>query len=81
MAETCQKVLDGFGMPAKWVLNIMVPIYKGKGDIGNCSCNRAVKFPEYVINVLERRLRRIVSVDEMQFGFIPEKGTIDDVFI
>ena len=31
--------------------------------------------------VLEKRLHRIVTVDEMQFGFIPEGGTIDAVFI
>ena len=31
--------------------------------------------------VLEKRLLRIVIVDEMQFGFMPERGTIDYVFI
>ena len=35
-----------------------------------------------VVNrVLEKRLCIIVSVDEMQFGFMPERGTIDAVFI
>ena len=34
-----------------------------------------------VERVLERRLCRIVSVDEIEFGFMPERGTIDDVFI
>ena len=42
MAEMCQKVLDGFGMPVEWVLSIVVPIFKGKGDIRNCSCYVAV---------------------------------------
>ena len=31
--------------------------------------------------MLEKSLRIIVSVDEMQFGFMPERGTIDAVFI
>ena len=31
--------------------------------------------------VLEKRLRRMVSVDEIQFGFLPEGGTIDAVFM
>ena len=31
--------------------------------------------------VLKKMLHRIVSVDEMQFGFMPERGTIDAVFI
>ena len=34
-----------------------------------------------VERVLEKGLCRIVSVDEMQFGFMPEKGTIDAVFM
>ena len=34
-----------------------------------------------VERVLEKRLHKIVTVDEMQFGFIPERGTIDAVFI
>ena len=34
-----------------------------------------------VEKVLQRRMRRMVKVDEMQFGFMPGKGTIDAVFI
>ena len=41
MAEICQKVLDGLGMPGEWALSIMVPIFKGKGDIRHCSCSEA----------------------------------------
>ena len=85
MAEICLKVLHGFGMPAEWALCIVVPIFKGKGDISNCSCYRAMKLLEHGMNlverVLENRLRRIVSVDEIQFGILPDRGTIDDVFI
>ena len=31
--------------------------------------------------VLDNRLRRVVSVDEIQFGSMPERGTLDAVFI
>ena len=31
--------------------------------------------------VLEKRLCGTVTVDEMQFGIMPERGTIDAVFI
>ena len=45
----------------------------------------AIKLLEHGMKVVERvfekMLRRIVSVDEMQFGFMPERGTIDAVFI
>ena len=63
----------------------MVPIFKGKGDIRNCSCYRTVKLLEHDMKVVERvlakRFCRIMSVYEMQFGFMPERGTIDVVFI
>ena len=54
MSEICQKVLDGFGVPDEWALSIVVPIFKGKGDIRNCSCYRAVKLLEYGVKVVER---------------------------
>ena len=59
--------------------------FKVKGDISNCSCYGAVKLLEHgmkvVERVLEKRLCRIVSVDEMQVGFMPEGGRIEAVFI
>ena len=53
---------------------------QGKGGIRNCSCYRAVKLLKHDMKMVES-FHRIVSVDEMQFGFMPEKGTIDAVFI
>ena len=54
MAEICQKVLDGFGIPAERSLSIVIPIFMGKVDIRNCSCNRAVKHLEHGMKVVER---------------------------
>ena len=75
MIKICQSILDRFGMPVEWALSMVFPIFNGKGDIWNCSCHRAVKLLEHgmivVKKVLEKRLRRIVSVYEMQFGFMP----------
>ena len=72
-------------MPVEWPLGIAVPIFKGKCNTRNCSCYRAVKLLEHGMKVvewvLEKRLCRVVTVDEMQFGFTPERGTIDAVFI
>ena len=53
MTEICQKVLNGFGIPAELALSIVVPIFKGKGDTRNC-CYRAVKLLEYGMKVVER---------------------------
>ena len=71
-------------MPGKWALSIVIPIFKGMGDIRNCLCYRAVRLIEYGMVmewVLEERLHIILSVDEMQFGFMSDRRTIDDVFI
>ena len=38
MDEICHRVLNGFAMLVEWALDILVPIFKGKGVIGNCSC-------------------------------------------
>ena len=63
----------------------MAPIFKGKGDIKICSCYRSVKLLEYGVNVAERVLEKwlhgIVTVDEMQFASMPERGTVDAVII
>ena len=51
----------------------------------SCGAYRGVKLLEHAMKiverVLEKRIQRIVEVDEMQFGFMPGKGTIDAVFI
>ena len=71
-------VLNEFGMSVEWAISIVVPIIKGKGDIKNCSFSRAVKLLEHslkvVESVLEKRPHRIVFVDEIRFGFMPESG-------
>ena len=58
MAEIYQKVVDGFGMPAEWALSTVVPIIKGKCDIQNSSCNRAVNLLEHGMKVVERVLEK-----------------------
>ena len=45
-------------MPVEWALSIVVSIYKGKGDISNCSCNRAVRLLEHGMKVVERVLEK-----------------------
>ena len=62
-----------------------VCVYKGKGDALECGSYRRIKLLDYVIKVFERvleeRLRRKVSIDDMQFGFRPGRGTTDAIFI
>ena len=50
-----------------------------------CGSYRAIKLLEQPMKVLERvmekRIRCQVSIDNMQFGFMPHKGTTDAIFI
>ena len=36
MMELCQRVLDGRAMPDEWKTSLIVPIFKGKGDVMSC---------------------------------------------
>ena len=42
MVELCQHMLDGKGMPDEWQASVLVPIFKGKGDVRNCNTYRGV---------------------------------------
>ena len=65
-------------MSVELALSIVVSIFKGNGYIRNCDCYGGVMLLEHGMKVVERVLeKRLVSVDEMQFGFMPERGTID----
>ena len=34
-----------------------------------------------VERILERRIQTLVNLNEMQFGFLPGKGTVNTIFI
>ena len=63
----------------------MVPIFKNNGVIWNCNCYGAVKLLEHGMKLVERVLDKglygIVIVNEMQFGFMSESGTIYAVYL
>ena len=85
MMELCQQVLDGRGMPEEWKMSVVIPIFKGKGDVISCEAYRGVTLLEHAMkiveSVLESRIRLLVNLDEMQFGFMPGKGTTDAPFL
>ena len=43
MKKLCQRVLDGEGMPEEWKTSVVVPIFKGKGDVMDCGAYRGGK--------------------------------------
>ena len=72
-------------MPDEWRKNIIVPIYKGKGDPQECKNHRGIKLLPHVLKLWERgidaRLRELVEIHERQISFRTGKGTTDAIFI
>src|SRR6266516_668899 len=85
VTDICNEVVSGGVVPLDWKRSWMVNVYKGKGNALECSSYRGIKLLEHVLKVLERvleaRIRKMVKIDEMQFGFSPGKGTTDAIFI
>ena len=85
LIELCQRILDGNGMPADWAMSGAIHILEGEGYIMTCGMHWDVKSLENAMkiieNVFDKRLRKVATIDDMQFGFIPDKGSIDATFI
>ena len=85
MTDICNLVASSGKIPADWTLSTLILIYKGKGDPLECGSYRAIKLLEHGMKVLERvmerKLRERVNIDGMQMGFMPGKGTTDDIFV
>lgn len=71
--------------PADWEESYILNLYKGKGDALDRCNYRGLKLTEQVMKLLERVLdsyiRKMVSINEMQFGFVQGRGTSDAIFI
>jgi hypothetical protein len=83
--DVCNSVVKEGKIPADWTKSWMVNVYKGKGDALECGSYRGIKLLEHVMKILERiiedRVRKIVKIDDMQFGFMAGRGTTDAIFI
>ena len=85
VTDVCNSVVKEGRIPEDWCKSWMVNVYKGKGDALECGSYRGIKLLEHVMKTLERviegRVRKIVKIDDMQFGFMAGKGTTDAIFI
>ena len=85
MTDLIDNIVKEGCIPDDWRKTIVVTVYKGKGDPLVCGSYRAIKLLEHPMKVLERvlekRIRCWVSIDNMQFGVMPGKGTTNAIFI
>ena len=91
--ESCMKIVADLinsiiryrKVPKDWEERYIINLYKGKGDDLVRGNYRGLKLLEHVMKVLERvvemEIRSSITIDDMQFGFMPGKGTTDAIFI
>ena len=63
---------------------MLIPIFKGKGDVRNCSTYRGVKLLKHAMKIVKRvleRIRELANIDSLQFGFMPGRETTDALFV
>ena len=82
--DLMKKIYEQEKMPSKWRKSAIIPIYKEKGDIQECSNYRGIKLLSHTMKLYERIIgRRITAeteVSENQFGFIEGRQTSDAIF-
>ena len=85
LANLGNAILHEGKIPSDWMISCLIPIYKGKGDPLQCSSHRGIKLLEHAMKVhervIEKRIRAQVKMNEMQFGFMPGRGTTDAIFV
>ena len=72
-------------IPEDWDRSIILNCFKGKGDAMERGNYRGLKLLEHSMKlferILEQHIRSAVNIDDMQFGFMPGKGTMEAIFI
>jgi hypothetical protein len=72
-------------IPDEWRQNILVPIFKNKVDVQSCTNYRGIKLMSHTMKlwerIIEHRLRGVTNVNENQFGFMPERSTMEAIFL
>jgi hypothetical protein len=85
LTDICNAVVKEGRIPDDWSKSWMINVYKGKGDALECGSYRGIKLLEHAMKILERviesRVREIVKIDDMQFGFMAGKSTTEAIFV
>ena len=78
------RLLRGEKMSDEWRRSVLVPLYKGKGDIKECGNYWGIKLMSHTMKLWERiieaSIRKKVTIAEQQYGFMPGRSTTDAIF-
>ena len=85
MVDLCNAIVREGKVPDDRCTSWIVSVYKGKGDAMDCASYRGIKLLEHAMKVFERvmeaRFRKIVKIDDMQFGFQAGVGSMDAILL
>ena len=85
LADLANCIISENKIPDDWEQSFLISLYKGKGDVLDRGNYRGLKLLEQTLKVVERIVENLirdqVSIDDMQFGFMPGRGTTDAIFI
>ena len=86
LCKLFNSIMNTEQMPSAWRQSILIPMFKGKGDIQECKNYRGIKLISHTFKiwerVVDRRMRQCTNIHESQFGFMPgSRSTTDTIFI
>ena len=85
IANLTNSIVRENAIPSEWDVSFILNVFKGKGEAIDRGNYRGLKLTEHVLKVVERIfeviIHDVVNVDDMQFGFLPGRGTTDAIFI
>ena len=85
VTELCNSIVYEGKIPEEWRKSWIISIFKGKGSALECGLYRGIKLLDQVMKVFERvieaKLKNLVKLDDMQFGFRAGQSTMDAIFI
>ena len=71
-------------MPSSWHYGEIRPIYKGKGLVLDCGNYTGIKLMSHTLKlwerIIENRIREIVELGNIQFGFRKGMSTTEPIF-
>ena len=69
-------------MPEKWRRNVLIQIYKNKGDAQCCGNYREIKLISHTMKVWERinECKDKIEISKQQYRFMPGKETTNAMF-
>ena len=85
LREFIKSVVKHGKIPEDWDMSFILNLYNGKGDAFNRGNYRGLKLTKHVMKVMARivdgMIREMIATDEMQFAFVPGRGTTKAIFI